>query len=122
MTHVDASTFAAGLAVPDDFFLFGDDQIGFGVLAGPAENEFVDKAVQKLTELGSIVSAIYNVTIVLLIEGGLRAKFTAEELGGVCGRAAERARHVGHVREDGLDTIALAFNFGKEQGHAEGTE
>ena len=64
------------------------------------------------------MGTVDNVALVLVVRRGLRSKLTSKELGGIRRRTAESAGHVGHVGNDGLDTIALAFNFRGQDGHA----
>ena len=65
------------------------------------------------------MGTVDNVTVVFLVERRLGAKLAAEELRGVSGRTAERPGNVGHVRNDGFDTIAFPFNLREKKGHAE---
>jgi len=68
------------------------------------------------------VSAVDNVAVVLFVERSLSAELTAKELGRVGGRATEGASDVGHVGDDGLDTVALALDLGLEERHAVSVE
>ena len=77
-----------------------------------------DEAIKELTKLGSIVGTVDDVSVVLLIERSLSAEFTAEKLGWVGWGTAQSPSDVGHVRDDGLDTITLALDLGHEEGHA----
>ena len=47
-----------------------------------------------------------------------RAKLAAEELCGVSRGSAECACDIGHIGNDGLDTISFSFDFGGHDRHA----
>jgi hypothetical protein len=118
--HVDARTLATSFAVADNILapaLLEDDKFGFRVLARLAKNKFVDENVKELAETVSIMRAVDNVTVILLIEGCLGAELTAEELGGVSRRTTESLGDIRHVGDDSFNAIALAFNFGGQKGH-----
>jgi hypothetical protein len=119
VTHIDICALSAGLAVPDKVLALGDDQIGLRVLARTAEDEFDDETVEKVSEFGSVMGAVYDIAIGFFVEGGLSTEFAAKEFCRVGRRTTEGPRNIGHVREDCLDTIALAFNFGEKHGHTE---
>lgn len=63
------------------------------------------------------MGTIDNVPVILFVERGLSTKFTSEEFGGVGWGATEGSGDIGHVRDNSLDAIALAFNFGGKEGH-----
>lgn len=117
VTHVDVGALAARLAVPDDRLVLHDEQVGLRVLAGLAQDEFVDEDVQEFAELGGVVRSVDDVPLVLLVERRLRAELASEELGGVRGRTTERASDVCHVRNDRLDTITFTLDLRQQEGH-----
>lgn len=73
VSHIDRSSFAAGLAISQDFFVLGEDEIGFWVLTGRAQDEFVDEGDQEFSKARSVVSAVDDVAIGFFIEDGLGA-------------------------------------------------
>jgi hypothetical protein len=120
VAHIDISPLAASLAVTNDVLvpaLFQDDKLRFWILARFAKHEFVDEAIKQFTEAFGIVCTVDNIAIVLLIKRSLSAKLASKEFGWVTGRATKGSRDIGHVGNNGLDTIAFTLNFGGEQGH-----
>jgi hypothetical protein len=88
--HIDVRPLTTSLAIPDDILIattLENDEVCLGVLARTAEDKLVDESVEQLTEARGIVSAVDDISIILLIEGGLCSELTAEEFGGVGGRA-----------------------------------
>jgi len=98
--------------------MLSNDKFRLRVLAGLAKNELLDKDIEQLTKSVRIVGTIDNVSIILLIERGLSTKFASEEFGGIGRGATEGSGDVGHIRNDGLNPVALAFDFGSKEGHA----
>jgi hypothetical protein len=64
------------------------------------------------------VCTVDDVALILLVERGLRTELAPEELGRVGRGAAQSARHIDHVGNDGLNAIAFSLNFGGQKGHA----
>jgi hypothetical protein len=118
VTHVNVGTFATGLAVAYDVLVLGDEEVGLRVLAGLAQHEFVNEGIEELAKLRRIVGTIDNITIVLLVERRLCTKFATEKLRGIRRWATERPRDIGHIGDNSLDTIPLAFNLRHEKRHA----
>jgi hypothetical protein len=117
MTHVNDGPFTTCFTVADDVLVFCDDEVCLRVLARPAENELIDEVIEELTQFGSIMSAVYDVSIVFFIERGLSTQFASEKLGRVGRRPAEGTGDVGHIWNNGFDTITLAFNLCEKDGH-----
>ncbi len=82
------------------------------------EDKFVDENIKQLAEAVGIMRAVDDVTVVLLVEGGLCTEFAPEEFSGVGRRPAESAGHIGHVGDDSFDTISFSFDFSGQDGHA----
>lgn len=94
-----------------------DEQVGLRVLAFRTQNVLADKAIQQVLQFAGIVRSVDDEALVLVVELGLRAEFTAEELGWVGWRAVEGLCDIAHVGDDGLDAVSLAFDFGADAGH-----
>lgn len=120
MTHVDNRAFATRLAITDDVLAFVDYKLCLGVFARLAENELLDKRVEELTQLGSVMSTVYDVSVSLVIKRCLGPELAPEELCWVGRGTAKGSRNVGHIRYDSFDSISFALNFSEENGHAEG--
>lgn len=52
-----------------------------------------------------------------MIELSLSTQLTAKVLGWISGWTTDGLGHLGHIDNDGLDAIALAFDFGGNAGH-----
>ena len=97
-----------------------------------------DKTVEHVLQLGRIVRSVDYVALVLEIELSLGSQFTSKVLGTVCQkklnvynkvqnpshtivltswRPSQSPGDVDHVRDDGLDSVALALYFGDQPRH-----
>lgn len=79
MAQVDVGALTACLAVEDDKSILDVDD-RFGVLAGSAEDELFDEAVEVVLELGGIVGAVDDPTVVLGVDVGLSAELETKVL------------------------------------------
>ena len=117
VTHVDIRAFAAGLAVPNDSLVLGDEQVRLRVLTRLAQHKLFNEHIEQFTQFRSIVCTIDDIPIVLLVKGCLSAEFAAEEFGGVGGGTTECAGDVCHVGDDSLDTVAFTLDLREQEGH-----
>lgn len=83
--EVDISALTTGLAVKEDAAIL-DVDLGLRVLALLAEDELGDEAVQVVLELGGLVSAVDDPTVVAGVVVGLSAELEAEVLDDIWGR------------------------------------
>lgn len=114
--EVNVGALTASLAIEDDVIIF-DDDIGLRVLAFLAEDEFVDEAIEMVLQLGSIVGAVDDPTVVLGVNVGLSTKLETKVLDDIGTRASKRLSDAGQVDDNGLDTVTLAFNLGLDALH-----
>lgn len=114
--EINIGALTASLAVENNVAIL-DDVLGLGVLALLAENEFVDEAVEVLLELGSVVGAVDDPTVVLGVDVGLSTELEPEVLDDVGSRASERVGDAGKIDDNGLDTVTLALNLGLQTLH-----
>jgi hypothetical protein len=119
--HVNVSPLSTSFTIPDDILhptILQNDQVRLWIFARFAQDELVDESIQKLSESGSVVGAVHDITVVLLVERSLGSELTAEKFGGVSGRTGEGTGNVRHVGDYSLNAIAFAFDLGEEDGHA----
>lgn len=95
--HVDIRPHATRFTVAHDHIAFEQNKIRLGILAAPAQHEFIDEAVQELAQTVGVMCAVNDIPVILLVHARLRAEFGTEELGRVSWRAGEGAGDVGHV-------------------------
>lgn len=113
---VNVGALTASLAIEDDVIIF-DGDIGLRVLAFLAEDKSVDEAIEMILQLGGIVGAIDDPTVVLGVNVGLSTKLETKVLDDIGTRASKRLSDAGQVDDNGLDSVTLAFNLGLDALH-----
>lgn len=116
VTDVGVGALAASLAVQDDVAVLAVDD-SLGVLAVLAKNELVDEAVKVVLELGGLVGAVDNPSVILGVNVGLGTELETKVLDDIVRRAGELVGDVVQVDDDGLDTVALALDLGLDLLH-----
>ncbi|KUI56281.1 hypothetical protein VP1G_10837 [Cytospora mali] len=116
VAQVDGGALTTGLAVEDDMAIVDVDD-SLGILALVAENKLLDEDIKKVLELARLMSTVDDPAIILGVNVGLSTKFETEELDQVGARTSEGLGDAGQVDNDGLDTVALAFDLGLETLH-----
>lgn len=116
VAQVNGGALTTGLAVEDDVTILDVDD-SLRVFALVAKNELLDEDVEKVLELARLVSTIDDPTIILGVDVGLGAELEAEELDQVGARTGKGLSDASQVDNDGLDTIALAFDLCLETLH-----
>jgi hypothetical protein len=114
--RVDLGDLAAGFAVKGDVAVL-DVNVGLGVLALLAENEFGDEAVEVVLELARIVGAVDDPAVVVGAGVGLGSQLEAKVLDDVSRRAGQGLSDAAQIDDDGLDTVALALDLGLQALH-----
>lgn len=114
--RINIRALTTGFAVEGDLLVL-DDDIRLWVLALLAENELGDETIQVVLELGSIVGAIDDPTVVSGLGVCLSTQLEAEILDQIGGRAAQRLGDRVQVDDDCLDAIALALDLRLELLH-----
>lgn len=112
----DLGDTTAGLAVESDVAVV-DVDIGLGVLAVLAEHKVLDKPIEQLLELASLVGAVDDPAVVGRINVGLGTQLEAEVLDEIGAGAGQRLGDTAEVDNNGLDTVALALNLGLDPLH-----
>ena len=116
VTDVGVGALTASLAVQDDVAILAVDD-SLGVLAVLAKNELVDEAVKVVLELGGLVGAVDNPSVILGVNVGLGTELETKVLDDIVRRAGELVGDVVQVDDDGLDTVALALDLGLDLLH-----
>lgn len=100
----------AGLAIfADDIIL--DGEVGLGVAAVVAEDVLLNEDEQRLLQSLAIVGAVDDPAVIRGIHVGLSTKIKSEPLDDVTSRAGKGLSDSAQVDNNGLDTVALAFNL-----------
>ena len=125
--RIDCGVRATSFAIENDLAL-SQLLLGLGVRALPAEDEFADIDIEQILQLGSGVRAIDNVAVVggdvfclgldaisMLLERKVgittHTKLHSKELDNLRWWSCQRLCDGRNVRDDGLDSITLAFDF-----------
>jgi hypothetical protein len=83
VVDLDLTIVAAGLAsLVDETVL--DEDFGFRILTGWAENVLPNEAIQQILQLASFVRAVDNEAVVFEIKLGLCAELATKVLGWIC--------------------------------------
>ena len=118
MLDRDESVVSTSLAcLRDDFLLRGDEQVGLGVVALGTQHILPDESVEQVLQLGGIVRAVDDETLVFVVELSLSSEFAAEKLCRIGCRAVERLGNLRHVDDDSFDAVSLSFDLGANAGH-----
>lgn len=118
MSHIDETTVTTCCTHCSDLLLLRlDNEFGLGIVTLFAEHKLLDEDVEDLLQLVSVVGSVDDVPIVLLVDLGLSAQLTTEELRRVRGWTSKSLSDFQHVDDYCFDAVALSFYLSEEFGH-----
>jgi hypothetical protein len=118
VAEIDVAALAACLAVQDNTrIVVLEDNIGLGVLALLAEHKLADEAIEMILQLGGLMGAVDDPTVVRRVDIGLGTELEAKELDEVGTRPGKALGDTAQVHDNGLDAVALAFDLGLKPLH-----